>query len=283
MIRTQHSGSFLIVEGRDDWRFWDSRKDRQCELVDGEGKPNVVGGIGHLDATGFQGALGVVDADHEGLRDESFRSENLVATDAHDLETMLCRSTALDHVIGEYGTTKKVRRFEARSGRDVRNALLERSVVFGRLRWAVLRLGISIDYDLLSVPRFLEEDDWSVDGDELLNTLASGPDADKLRTEIETLPVIDPWRVARGHDMVEILRIGLRKVLGDIPPSIGCKDVASALRLAMPVSELRDTGLGQAILGWESRNTAYSVFPDEAPHPELWTAAGRHAHQMGAR
>lgn len=262
MIRTQHSGSFLIVEGRDDWRFWDSRKDAHCELVDGECKPNVVGGIEHLDATDFQGALGVVDADHEGLRDELLPSGNLVATDAHDLESMLCRSTALDHVIGEYGTTQKVRRFETRNERDVRTALLERSVVFGQLRWAVLRLGINIDYNLLRVPRFVKEDDWSVDSEKLLSTLASENDADKLRLEIRTLPVIDPWRVARGHDMVEILRIGLRKVLGDIRSSIGIDHIASALRLAMPPDELKSTGLGQAIQAWESRNRPYSVFPD---------------------
>ena len=263
MIRTQHSGSFLIVEGRTDWRFWDSRKNAGCELVDGEGKPNVVGGIAHLDAANFEGALGVVDADHDALMGEHLPSRNLVATDAHDLEALLCRSTALGHVLGEYGTTRKVHRFEARSEQDVRTALLEKSVIFGRARWAALRLDIEINSNSLKVPRFVRESDWSVDGEELLSAVAPNGDVDKLRLEIQALPHIDPWRVARGHDMVEILRIGLKKVLGDIPASIGPKHIERSLRLAMSLDELKRTPFGQHIQNWESRNTPYAVFKNE--------------------
>ena len=265
MIRTQRNSSFLIVEGRDDWRFWVSRKNAGCELVNGEGKPNVVGGIAHLDLANIRGALGVVDGDHDALMGAKLPSRNLVATDAHDLEALLCRSTALDLVLGEYGATNKVRRFEARSKQSVRTALLERTLVFGRLRWAVLRLGINIDYNLLRVPRFVEENDWSVDGNKLLNALASKNDANKLKHDIRTLPHIDPWRVARGHDMVEILRIGLKKVLGDIPASIGPKDIARSLRLAMSLDELKKTRFGGDIRDWELRNAPYAVFQSENP------------------
>ena len=265
MIATQHSGSFLIVEGKDDCRFWASRKNAGCELVDGEGKPNVVGGIEHLDATNFQGALGVVDADHDALMGEQLPSRNLVATDAHDLEGLLCRSTALDHVLGEFGTKNKMDRFEAQSGQDVRTALLERSVVFGRARWAALRLNIEIDSNSLSIPRFVRENDWSVDGEKLLAAVASKGDVGKLRREIDALPPIDPWRVARGHDMVEILRIGLKKVLGDIPASIGSKDIERSLRLAMSMDELKKTRFGQDIKDWEFRNAPYAVIQSENP------------------
>ena len=37
MHRMSHDGSFLIVEGKDDVRFWTSRRHTSCELVDGEG------------------------------------------------------------------------------------------------------------------------------------------------------------------------------------------------------------------------------------------------------
>ncbi len=39
MHRQAHSGAFLVLEGKDDMRFWRERRDKHCELVDGEGKP----------------------------------------------------------------------------------------------------------------------------------------------------------------------------------------------------------------------------------------------------
>ena len=134
MHRTSHNGSFLIVEGNDDVRFWTPRHHADCELVDGEGKQNVIGGIQRLDSTNFAGVLGIVDSDYDTLNGTSIESENLLATDAHDLECLLCRSSALDKVLAEYGSRPKIERFENEAGADVRTGLLERALIFGRLR-----------------------------------------------------------------------------------------------------------------------------------------------------
>ena len=65
--------------------------------------------------------------------------------------------------------------------------------------------------------------------------------------------------------MVEILRIGLKKVLGDIPASIGPKDISRSLRLAMSLEELKKTRFGQDIGDWEIRNAPYAVFQSGSP------------------
>ena len=134
MHRTSHNGLFLIVEGNDDVRFWTPRHHADCELVDGEGKQNVIGGIQRLDSTSFAGVLGIVDSDYDTLNGTSIESENLLATDAHDLECLLCRLSALDKVLAEYGSRPKIERFENEAGADVRTGLLERALIFGRLR-----------------------------------------------------------------------------------------------------------------------------------------------------
>ena len=134
MHRMSHDGSFLIVEGKDDERFWTSRRHASCELVDGEGKQNVIGGIQRLDAASFAGVLGIVDSDYDPLNGVDVESESLLATDAHDLECLLCRSSALDKVLAEYGSRPKIERFENEAGADVRTGLLERALIFGRLR-----------------------------------------------------------------------------------------------------------------------------------------------------
>ena len=171
MSRMSHDGAFLLVEGKDDIRFWKSRLNSGCKLIDGEGKPNVIGAVQRLDAVRFRGALGIVDSDFDFPTSPRFKSENLLYTDAHDLECLLCRSSALGKVLAEHGDPAKIRRFE-RAGIDVRTALLERTLVFGRLRWAA-RARPATELRGIAVPRFVDEKTWTVDGDELIRHAAS--------------------------------------------------------------------------------------------------------------
>ena len=120
MMRMVHEGAILIVEGVNDVRFWSTRQHDTCELVDGEGKGTVVGAVHQLDAENFRGVLGVVDDDYDSLMGISPGTRNLIATDTHDLECLLCRSSALETVLTEFGVASKVKRFEEAAGDDVR-------------------------------------------------------------------------------------------------------------------------------------------------------------------
>ena len=263
MNRMSHDGSFLIVEGKDDVRFWTprSRRHTSCELVDGEGKPNVTGGIQRLDAENFSGVLGIVDSDYDLLNDITIESDNLLATDAHDLECLLCRSSALDAVLAEHGSPPKIERFENETGADVRTGLLERALVFGRLRWAAVRCHPVIDLGRLNVSRFVDEDTWTVTDEESIckALLDSRDDALALTHRIAELPEADPWYVAPGHDMVEILRIGLRHTLGELPASVGVKEIGRMLRVAMSRDDLQETKLWTDVRTWEAANPLYLV------------------------
>ena len=260
MSRMSHEGAFLLVEGKDDIRFWTptSRRHANCELVDGEGKRNVIEGIQKLDATSFVGVLGIVDNDYDPLIGISIESENLLLTDAHDLECLLCRSSALDKVLAEYGNRPKIERFENKTGDDVRTGLLERALVFGRLRWAAVRSDPVIDLGGFRVPRFVDEKTWIVASEELLCETLPGSSDDALELK-RCIDELDPWYVVHGHDMVEILRIGLRHTLGDIPASVGVKEIGRMLRAAMTPDDLQATKLWRAMRIWEAANRPYMV------------------------
>ena len=263
MTRMVHDGAFIVVEGVSDVRFWKTRLHNSCELVDGEGKSNVVGAVRLLDAENFPGVLGVVDDDYDSLMGVVRMSGNLVATDAHDLECLLCRSAALESVLAEFGVAGKIHAFEETTGVDVRTSLLERALVFGRVRWAAARYDLNIDFEALRVPRFVDIDSWTVDGSELVRTVSGGGSlhgSGALGRRIAGLPPGDPWRIAQGHDMVEILRIGLKCVLGNLPASEGPEDIARVLRAALSPEELRGTALYADMHTWESAN-GYVVFP----------------------
>ena len=261
MSRMSHAGAFLLLEGKDDIRFWKSRRHSNCELVDGEGKPNVVGAIRQIDTARIAGALGIVDADYEFATSPRAESDNLLYTDAHDLECLLCRSSALDKVLAEHGDAAKIKRFEHNADIDVRTALLERALVFGRLRWAA-RARPAIELRGIAVPRFVDENTWTVDGERLIRETVSNADARTIETRLARPPDADPWYVTHGHDMVEILRTGLRRVLGDLPARIEAKDIAGLLRAGMTSEDLRKTGLGAGVYSWQAANRPYCVLAD---------------------
>ena len=264
MTRTVHQGAILLVEGKDDLRFWQTWRHSDCDLIDGEGKPNVVGSIERLDSENFKGVLGIVDADYDHLMDENLSSENLVATDAHDLECLLCRSPALDKVLSEFGDSSKIQRFKEEEDTDVREGLLKRALEFGRLRWAALRCQLDINTTEMSVQRFVNENTWIVDIEGLICVAANCnlSDADVLKRSIAELPYADPWYVVRGHDVVELLRIGLRRVLGDRPNNAGRKQISGILRAGISRMDLESTLLWANIRFWERENSTYSVLND---------------------
>src|SRR5438105_471262 len=103
MLRTQHSGAFLLVEGVDDARFFTTRTDsRRCRLVLAGGRENVLGAIAVLDRASFKGALGAVDADFDRIIGAGTApAPNLAVTDTHDLEMMLIQSPALERLLAE--------------------------------------------------------------------------------------------------------------------------------------------------------------------------------------
>ena len=266
MSRLAHDGAFLVVEGIDDIRFWQTRRHSDCRLVDGECKNNVLKGIGRLSPTESQGVLGVVDDDYDSLLGVRRCLEHIVVTDAHDLECLLCRSQALDKVLAEFGSPKKIQEFEGKAGIGVRAGLLERAQIFGRVRWAAALYGLDIEHQAISVPRFVDPKTWEVNSGALIRAVVkdgSPEDESVLTKRVEELPTADGWRVARGKDMLELLRIGLMRVLGNIKSSVGTKQIAQLLRVAMSSEDLHGTALWADIRAWE-QNTGkkYLVLAD---------------------
>lgn len=261
MMRSAHSGAFLVVEGAADVRFWRPRRCVDCEIVDGEGKQNVIGGVRRLDAERFGGVLGIVDDDYDSLRGVDVPVSNVVSTDAHDLECMLCRSSALEKLLAEHGDEARIRRFESTEGVDVRRALLERALVFGRLRLAAALNDLHMDDSAVRVQSFVKEATWRVDGDGLVRaaTRGSPSDRDAVKRCIARLPSAAPWRVVRGHDVVEILRIGLRRVLGSVGAGVGRERISGILRAGFWPSDLRATALWKDVRTWEDANVPFRI------------------------
>lgn len=265
MSRQVHKGSFLLVEGPDDSKFWRSRVcDRSCELVQADGKENVLRAIQRLDSRRFAGALGLIDDDCDGLEGCCYPSANLIATDARDMECLLLRSSALERVLSELGDQNKIKRFQDNHGLSVQERLLENGLAFGRLRWLSKRHGLGFKFDKLKPDQFIDRILWQVNYSGLIEAAALHvelTDLSEIHDLLDALPTADPWYVCQGHDLVKILKIGLQTVLGNLKPSYGEDSLAKDLRLAFHAAELATTQLYADIRGWEQTNIPYRILP----------------------
>ena len=212
-----------------------------------------------LDALAFRGAIGVIDDDCDTLDGITPQSKNVVVTDSRDLESLLLGTRALDKVLAEFGNPKSIQALESKEGESVREALFRRALPFGRLRWHSKRNGGSLSFKNLRPARFADEKAWTFDLEELFAVSAQGLSTSplQLKQELSNLPNHDPFLLCHGHDLVDILSIGLRRVLGTNSP--GRERVASTLRSGADASELEVTQLWGKIRSWESANTPYRV------------------------
>ncbi len=188
---------------------------------------------------------------------------NLLLTDTHDLETMLINSPALDKVVREFGSKDKISKF----GMEVRTALVEAGISIGYLRWISQRDRLDFTFNGIKYSKFIKEQSLQIDELELIkevknkSQMLSLDNKDILQRIAEQKSNNhDCWQVCCGHDLVEILSLGLRKAIGTMKPSeIEPDSLERSLRLAYEEVYFRQTQLYSNIRQWESNNVPFQV------------------------
>jgi hypothetical protein len=265
MKRTQHSGSFLIVEGGSDALFFDCWiSSGDCEVVVAHGRENAAGAIKLLVNEGFPGVLAVLDSDFCVIEGGTAGASS-VLTDAHDLETMLIQSPALDKVVTELGSKSKL---VAMKG-DVRSLLTGAALEIGALRLLNHRESLCLNFEELSFRKFVDVNSLSLNVKELVRILVARSHVTGIK-EAEILKKVkvikgenlDSWHLCCGHDLVEILGIALAKILGTANAhSIKRETLEKDLRLAYEFAFLQATSVYSSIRKWENSNRPFVVFP----------------------
>ncbi len=267
--RSTFLGTFLLVEGSSDKVFYERFvHGSDCVLVSVSGKPSsklrVIAVLENLEKSDFQGILGIVDADFDRLNTSASNSPNLHRTDTHDLETMLIKSPALDKLIAEFGSEEKIVNF----GRDVRTALLEAGMAVGYLLWISQCDELNLTFDDIKFSKFIDEQTLEIDEMELIQAIKNKSQAFSLKTENLQQRLIDkkdsshdPWQVCCGHDLIQILSLGLRKAIGSMKASdVEPTCLERSLRLAYEEAYFHKTQLCTDIRTWENNNQPFKVF-----------------------
>ncbi|MEY3866208.1 MAG: hypothetical protein RLZZ338_99 [Cyanobacteriota bacterium] len=266
MLRSdsRFKGSILIAEGDTDARLWKNFIDAtECYVENAYNKEKAVEVLKILERDNFPGVLAIVDGDFSVLEGNEPRSPNLFFTDTHDIETMMLKSPALEKILREHGSEAKINNF----GKDVRATLLESGKPIGYLRFYSLKHDLSFRFENLSFPKFINKENLEIDMTKLIKTVLENSqkhdNPEEIKKNLNNLisEMHDPWYVCCGHDLIEILSLGLRKPFGscnskDVEPTTLEKD----LRLAYEGSYFVLTQLYRDIREWERVNQPFKVF-----------------------
>jgi hypothetical protein len=267
MRRQLFGGSILLVEGSIDARFIKRFIDEaNCLVIVAHGRENALSAINILTENGFPGALALIDADFDRVLGSVLTGPNVVSYDYRDLEIMLLASPALDKLLREYASEYKVRNFEASEGMETRQALLLRAQEIGLLRLISNRDSLALRFDGLNFG-FVDPKTLQLNVRELIvavknNSRRHGLDTDDLlrvQTELKNYG-FDLLETSAGHDALELLAIGLRRVLGS-QDHVVCDSefLEKCLRLSYEEEYFLGTMLYKAIRAWEEENPMFKV------------------------
>lgn len=262
MKRSLHKGAFLIVEGDTDARLYKKFVDPQfCKVVVAHDKFNAINSMNLLEDDKFKGVLGVVDADFWRLEGIEPKSNNLFYTDTHDLETMILRSKALESVLVEFSNETTLNEFIKKRRRSLREILLEAGVTIGYLRWFALKENLYLRFNNLDMSKFINKKTLTLNKNKFFDEVRrhskhAHVTIDKMSRGLSDLEnkKFDPWQISVGHDLVDILYLGLKRNFGGYnTKSLGVGSLESSLRLAYNYAHFQDTQLFTHLREWEQK------------------------------
>ncbi|MCD1293558.1 hypothetical protein CUJ83_00920 [Methanocella sp. CWC-04] len=284
MQRNYFQGCFLIVEGTSDALFFRQFVDeKDCKILVAGGKYHVIEALRKIDGDDEKRVIGIVDSDYSRLDGESLEMPNLFMTDTHDLETLIIRSQALNKFLIQYASYTKLNSFVVRYDRtsqqepDIRHILVNSGKYLGYFVWLNQRKGWNFDFSDIDYGRFVDAETLRIDSNRMVEHVVSRCNGKRRyyidEVENSLFKMIrskggedDLWQVCRGHDLVEILLIGIKRIFGydgakDLVNSR--EDVERNLRLSFGVIHLVSTSLYASLREWERNNPQYRVFSFE--------------------
>lgn len=265
LLRSDHEGVFLIVEGHSDKLIYERLVNKQeVRITIASGKNNAIKALSILEKENFCRVFAVIDADFSRIEQQIPDSNNLFLTDEHDLEMMLIKSAAFDKLLKERGSEEKIAAFS----KDIRETLLKLGQEIGKLRLLSLRNKLDLKFEGLKFGKFIDKEKLSINIDELIRSIKNHSqklslDEQQIKQDLSVISDEnhDPWQLCCGHDFISILAIALLKVLGTWDTNdVKKEDLERELRLAYELSYFYQTQIYQLMVNWQSNNHPYQIF-----------------------
>lgn len=284
MSRSQRK-AYLIVEGATDKLVYERFVDSSACFVRVAGDKSLVFEtiqILNKDTRNeaMHGAVGVVDGDFDPILGRSVIS-SVIYTDLHDLECMMLCSPSLGKVLNELGSGEKIAKFTSEVGGSIADVLAKRIMPLGALRLVSLREELPLRFGeppepyhetrrrrrSLAFSAFVDDRDLSVDTAKMIKAVLDHSQKHDIPvatlqqkvTDVLTRDLV-AWQLVCGHDVVELLCVGLCRCLGSHSRGdVTVELVERYLRLGYEFAYFKMTNLYNELNQWESRNSPFVI------------------------
>ena len=190
-------------------------------------------------------------------------NDDLLFLEFPDLETMLVRSPALESLLIEFGSRKKLLELPS----EVREVIISAAKPMGCLRIHSLIKGLGLKFDSIRHRAFVNAETLEVDRHALVDQVKR----QSQRLGVECRPLLetirsreesaaDDWAVCCGDDLIALLGVGLRKMFGTNNAGEVARDkLVRSLRLGYSEGEFRGSRMYRDLIEWATRNPGFEV------------------------
>ena len=251
MLQNAHRKAVLLVEGDTDSRFWKKFLiDEHYHLIPVGGKPNLLSLVARLDDQGSKEAVALLDCDFDRILGRLSNSTRIAYTHAHDLETELVASAALEVVVSNYVTAaaslRALENLKIEHG-SLLNALLKRALPFGQLRLLNELSASKIRFKEVIQSKQYFCENWLLDSERLHKKYADAANLTpkQLAHSIAQLPNSPELELVQGHELLRILAFAFGRTIKSNPKPESEADVMNFLFASTDIAVLRKTSMFQ--------------------------------------
>ena len=161
----------------------------------------------------------------------------------------------------------KIKEFE--KNKNIREIIFEIGSFIGYFRWISLSDLLNLTFEDINFGKFIDKENLNFDLNELITIVKNKsvrPEIinAQITQRINDLALInhDKKQISCGKDLIEIISLGLQKVLGtkSVDNPIDSKRIGQSLRLAYEFEFFVSTELYQNVKMWEQQNVPFRVF-----------------------
>jgi len=264
MKRVSTKEPLILVEGPSDVLFFTNHMTLEIEnIIPTFGWEQLTEAIEILNNEGLLNILGIIDLDYRGIVECPDLPDNVITTDTHDIETMMFDSPAFLKVLRQKGSINKIRSYAGETN-GVKKTICAIGNQIGSVRFYSQKKGKRYSFDRLDFEKFIIRITLSFSIDKFVSHLR-GISSSNGSVSIDTFDIAlketgkheehkDFCRLCCGHDLMEIMAIGLKRLWGSYSGTeISGALVEEAFRLAYSNEMFHTTNLYKHIYQWFQR------------------------------
>lgn len=277
MMDNSFKGFYLVVEGNKDYKLFSKFVDENnIKIKEAFGFEKVKLALEILTERGYTNKLGIIDSDFSEILGIKHEVDGLFITDLHDIEVMIFKTQSLGTVLRTYVSSAKLKAFETKSGKSIRESILELGKEIGYLKLAnkVYDLGLifkpkTADGNQIRYKDFIDDKEFTFNGRKsMINSLLnySRSKSTTLKTEEEITSKLeeiasktyDLEHLVNGHDLSNILFLLIKKVFASTSKMLhDFNSLEDSLTLAYEYEDFKKTKLYNEIIAFQvEKNTS---------------------------